>query len=58
MHGIFYDLSHLCPRVFPLGGPILVVDKVNSPIWLNPLLPTIWQRPLRIYTSDSILSTF
>ena len=47
---LFYDLSprYLGPGVFPLSGAILVIDKVNSPIWLHPLLPAIWQRPLKI----------
>ena len=47
---LFYDLSprYLGPGVFPLSGAVLVIDKVNSPIWLNTLLPAIWQRPLKI----------
>ena len=33
----------LCPGVLPLGGSVLVIDKVDSTIGLYPLLPAVWQ---------------
>jgi hypothetical protein len=33
----------LCSGIFPLGGSVLVVNKVNSTIRLNTFLPACWQ---------------
>ena len=47
MSYMIWASKYLGPRVFPLCGSVLVVDKVNSPVWLYPLLPPIWQGTLQ-----------